>query len=211
MDDRSEFHNTDWAAAEAPGTKWRIQTVTAPARVTGRGGIWRFGTASVTPCVLDGHSNSYSAQDGYRLYARFAIQSTANDFYGVGFCDAPAAVAPNSIPYVNDAALIVHISGLGANFFHRTVVAAGAVSVDTGIAAVAGEYVRVDMIALTNRQIQLYINGTLVTTSVAAQSPLAATLLRKVIHANNSGGAVAAFIDMDDYDPVESRNTAVTP
>jgi hypothetical protein len=210
-DDRSDFINTDWAVAAAPGVKWRIQTVTAPADVAGRGGIERFGTATVTPCVLDGLKNSYSAQDGYRMYARFCINSDANDFYGVGVCDAPAAVAPNSIPYVNDAALIVHISGLGVNWFHRTVVGAGAVSVDTGIAAVVGEYVRVDQIALPSRAIQLYINGTLVTTSVAAQSPLAATLLRKVLHANNSGGAVSAFLDIDVYDIVESRNVAVTP
>jgi hypothetical protein len=43
------------------------------------------------------------------------------------------------------------------------------------------------------------------------QSPLAATLLRKVFSANNSGAAVAAYIDMDVFDIVESRNTAVTP
>jgi hypothetical protein len=209
-DDRSDFINTDWAAAEVPGTKWRIQTVTAPARLAGRGGIWRFRTATVTPCVLDGWSNAYSAQDGWRMWARFCISSVADDFYGVGVCDAPAAVAPNSIPYVNDAALIVHISGLGANWFHRTVVAAGAVSVDTGIQAVPGEYIRVDQIGLTNRQIQLYINGALVTTSVAVQSPLAATLLRKVLHANNSGAAISAQLDMDEFDIVESRNVAVT-
>jgi hypothetical protein len=210
-DDHSHFINTDWSVVEAAGSKWRIQTVTAPIRVAGIGGIWRFATANVTPCVLDGWSNSYNATSGWRMWARFAIQSVADDAFLVGVSDAPAAVAPNSMPYVNDGAFIVHISGLGANFFHRTIVAAGAVSVDTGIPAVVGEYVRVDQIARADRTIQLYINGTLVTTSVAAQSPLAATLLRKAMSANNSGAAVSAQLDIDVYDIVESANVAVTP
>jgi len=209
-DDRSDFITLDESAAAAVGSKWRIQTVTAAAYLAGRGGIRRYSTATVTPCVLDGWQNSYSAQDAYRIYSRFAMQQIVNCRFAVGVTDAPAAVAANSLPYVNEGILCVQDDAVGPNYLLRQVTGGAVVDDDSTIAVVAGEYHILEVLVATTRIPTLFIDGTLRATGAVGDSPAAATLLRKVIYADNIGAAVSAQFDIDIYDIVESRNMAVT-
>ena len=210
-DDRSEFINTDWAAAEAPGVKWITSDVLAPARVAARGGVWRKSTDSTTPSFWKGLSQVYSARDAYRVYARFAMQQIANCRFAVGVCDDVPAAAPNSLPHTAEGIYACQDDAVGANYLLRQVTGAAVVDDDSAIAIVAGEYHVINVLVAATRIPTLYIDGTLRVTGAAADSPPAATLLRKVIYADNIAGAILAQVDVDVYDIVCSRNTAVTP
>jgi hypothetical protein len=210
-DDRSEFINVDWGGALAAGTRWQTSDVVAPAPVAARGGVWRKSTNSVTPSWWKGHAAVYSAQDAYRVYARYAMQQIANCRFAVGVCDDVPAAAPNSLPYTNEGIVCVQDDAVGANHLLRQITGGAVVDDDSTIAVVAGEYHIIDILVATTRIPALYIDGTLRATGAAADSPPAATLLRKVIYADNIGAAVLAQLDIDVYDIVCSRNTAVTP
>jgi hypothetical protein len=210
-DDRSEFINTDWAAAEAPGVKWITSDVLAPARVAARGGVWRKSTNSTTPSFWKGLAQVYSAQDAYRVYSRFAMQQIANCRFAVGVCDDVPAAAPNSLPHTAEGIYACQDDAVGANYLLRQVTGVAVVDDDSAIAIVAGEYHVIEVLVAATRIPTLYIDGTLRATGAAADSPPAATLLRKVIYADNIAGAILAQVDVDVYDIVCSRNTAVTP
>lgn len=210
-EDRSDFINPDWGAAGVAGVKWLTSDVIPPAAVAARGGVYRKSTNSVTPSFWKGQQTVYSAQDAYRVYARYAMQQIVNCRFAVGVCDDVPAAAPNSLPYTNDGILCVQDDAVGPNHLLRQVVAAAVVDDDSGVAVVAGEFHQIDILVATTRIPTLYIDGTLRATGAAADSPLAATLLRKVVYADNIGAAVLAQLDIDVYDIVESRNTAVTP
>jgi hypothetical protein len=214
-DDSSEFVNDDYTVgAITPGVKWlaSIAAGGALADVVGaRGGVKRLGSIITTPTTMQGCKTAYSAQDGYRLYTRFTMQQIANIQGAVGFCDVLPAAGAGSLPFTNDAVIICQDDAVGPNWLLRTVVVAGITDVDSTIAVAAGQFVQHELAVAATRVATLTINGTLRATSVAAASPQAATMLRKVVHVQNIGGAVQAQLDIDCFIPVESRNTAVTP
>jgi hypothetical protein len=208
-----EFDHCEWSATDVPGAKL-LSSVAAGGSITAlgsRGGIYVLQTVITTPTMLLPNGIYHSAQDGYRIYTRFAMAQTANCLFAVGVCDMPAAPAPLSAWYTANGIAIVQDDAIGANYLLRQVRAGAVVDIDSGIAVVAGEYHRFDLIVSTAGVPTMYIDGTLRATGAAANSPLTNTLMGPIMFSENLGAAVNAQLCMDSYKIVQSTNQTVTP